>query len=124
MAAALDQDLQPDARRIIDGGGVLLSPLMPVVSAPCEHTPCSVIGVVLDMLIGAAVVVDTLLPEVEDASLARPRKHGGVVGAGEEGGARDAEATTDRPSLRGFQWRGVSEGESEVYIKTVGVHKR
>jgi hypothetical protein len=77
VVAVLDQDLQPDADRI--DGGVLLPPLAAVVSAPCEDT-CS-IGV-LDMLIGAAVIVDTLLPEVEDASLARPRKHGRVESTG------------------------------------------
>jgi hypothetical protein len=46
------------------------------------------------MFAGAAmVVVATLLPEVKDASLARPRKHGGVtkrqgrrVGAWRRGG--------------------------------------
>jgi hypothetical protein len=45
-------------------------------------------------------LVATLLPDVEDASLARPRKHGAEWRApGEEGGFRDGEATTDRPSL-------------------------
>ena len=72
-----DQDLQTDAAgRVGGGGGVSLPPLPPVVSAPSVEARSSSIDA-LGMLV--VVVVATLLPEVEDASLARPGKHGRVA---------------------------------------------
>jgi len=90
-----DQDLQTDAAgRVGGGGGVSLPPLPPVVSAPSVEARSSSIDA-LGMLV--VVVVATLLPEVEDASLARPGKHGGVAARRRGGGwVRGGQATTDR----------------------------
>jgi len=76
-----DQDLQPDAAGRV-GGGVSLPPLPPVFSAPSVVASSSIDDALGMLVAGSAVVVvvvATLLPEVEDASLARPGKHGGVA---------------------------------------------
>lgn len=95
-----DQDLQPDAAGRV-GGGVSLPPLPPEVSASSVVASSSIGGAHGMFVPGGAVVVvvvATLLPEVEDASLARPRKHGGAARRrGRRVGAwRRGDQTTDR----------------------------